>query len=131
MNKVKTLMTEGPKRLGLPEHAERAMSKYFEMIYDYDAKGEGEEFKRLGNTIQDCKDRLAPVFSQVDAAVKRYDGDISAAKEFENLLLLASTPDELEQETVLVESVIFADIMTESESKEIGLAGWWNDGDSA
>lgn len=126
MGRIKKLMIEAPKRIGVPVHASMAMSKAFELIYDHEANEKGQEFRRLGNSIQNCADRLDPIFSQIDYAVEKYSGDTVAAEEFKSLLLLASTSDESEQERISVETEIFADIITEPEAKEIGTRSWWN-----
>lgn len=127
MNKIKKLMIEAPKKMCIPIYVSTAMSKAFELIYDYEANEKSNEFRRLGNSIQNCKDRLDPIFSQVDFAIEKYSGNKAAAEEFKSLLLLASTPEESEQEIICVETEIYVDLLTAGEAKEIGVRGFWSE----
>ncbi len=135
MSKVRELLTTIPGRLNLNGEAGKRASKALELIFDYDANKVGDEFKRLGNSLEDCGKRLDTIFGIIDGMVLNYDGDVEAAKEGKKLLLLASTPDSTVHNEIIDKygdsNESFSDVMTIDESIVIGEAGWWNDGDSA
>lgn len=131
MNRVKNLMVNIPMKLGIPQSAQRRMSKAFELIYDYDAKGVGVEFNRLGNSLKDCENRLDTIFAMMDQAILNYGGHKEASMEAKRLLLLASTPETSVQEEIITtygdETTYYAEYMTTPEATQIGVRAWWNE----
>lgn len=131
MQKVKQLMIVIPERLGVPFGAVKRISKTLEMLFDYEAEEKGNEFQRIGNSLQECSERLDIVFDMIDGAVCRHNGDKSAADEAKRLLLLASTPDREVQAEVLDiygnETTLFVEVLDTMEAAEIGQRSWWKD----
>jgi len=131
LGKAKELLTVIPGRLNLPYGAVKRMEKTFEMLFDYEKKEKGAEFKRIGNSMKDCEDRLDVVFNMIDGAVTKYEGDAEAAKEGKKLLLLASTPEPVAQQEILStygeSNDSFSDVVSVVAAKEIGSTrGFWN-----
>ncbi len=130
MSKVQMLMEKIPTKLGIPEGATKRMAKAFDLLYVYDATSKGMEFQRIGNTMEECEERLDTVFAMIDGAVQKYKGDTTAAKEAKRLLLLCSTPVQEEQIKINTRystpTAVYNEIMSTDEAISVGSQGWWN-----
>lgn len=127
MSKIRDFMRKAPYAMGLDDRDAAEVSRALMLIYDYEAEEKGKEFSRLGDKMEDCEKRLDIVFG----IVERKCPDEVAYDEFKKLLLLASTPDEVEQERIAFEFTtdeepVYADLLTVDEASEIGARGLWS-----
>jgi hypothetical protein len=126
--KIKDLLNDLPATLGADEIVRTAAAKTMTMLYDYEVENNGDEFKRLGNSKKECKQRLFPIFCVIDGMVQYHNADPYKAEEAKKLLVLASTPDTEAQEAMIAESPAESSTfaLTEAEAVQTGRAGWWS-----
>jgi hypothetical protein len=126
MSKIRNLMIEIPKRLGMDDEKAEQISAVFGMLYDYEVAEKGKEFKRKGNSISACSKRISVLFDLIDCNARNVHADNDAKQ----LLLLASTDDKSVQDEILLEygenSGTYDDILTVDDAIDVGVLRSWN-----